>query len=361
LPMIKSIVIPGLIDAHVHMREPGATHKEDWDTGTASALAGGITAVLAMPNTNPAITDLESFQTAIQAARSKARCDFGQYLGAGPANSLEIAPMAEKAAGLKMYLDSTYGDLRLDRMDLWAEHFKHWPKNAPLAVHAEGRTLAAAILFADLYHRHVHLCHISRREEILLIKEAKQEGIKVTCEVTPHHLFLTERDIPGIGSGRSEVRPALNSPADQDALWEHMDVIDCFASDHAPHTLEEKDGPQPPPGFPGVETMLPLLLNAVSENRLTLDDLITRLHTNPREIFNLPEQPHTFIEVDLNEMWEITADQLHSRCAWTPFEGMQVIGKVRRVTLRGETAFENGQIFVEPGFGKSIRSSTYPT
>jgi carbamoyl-phosphate synthase/aspartate carbamoyltransferase/dihydroorotase len=360
LPMSKTIKIPGLIDTHVHMREPGALHKEDWDSGTASALAGGITIVLAMPNTAPAITTAENFQTAVDTARIKARCDFGQYLGAGPDNSLDIAPLALEAAGLKMYLDSTYGDLRLDHMDLWAEHFKNWPKSTPIAVHAEGRTLAAAILMADLYTRHVHLCHVSRREEIILIKAAKQKGINVTCEVAPHHLFLTERDTPSLGAGRSEVRPVLNSPADQEALWGHMDVIDCFASDHAPHTLKEKDGPQPPPGFPGVETMLPLLLNAVSENLLTLDDLIARLHTNPRRIYNLPEQPETFVEVDLNEKWEITADQLHSRCGWTPFEGMQVKGKVQQVILRGETSYQDGEIKVDPGFGKSIRASNYP-
>jgi carbamoyl-phosphate synthase/aspartate carbamoyltransferase/dihydroorotase len=358
--MNKHIQLPGLIDLHVHLREPGAAHKEDWDTGTASALAGGITTVLAMPNTQPAITTAASFDAAMQAARAKARCDYAQYLGAGPANSEKIAPLASQAAGLKMYLDSTYGDLRLDQMNLWAEHFKHWPAGAPIAVHAEERTLAAAILMADLFDRHVHLCHVSRKDEILLIKQAKDKGIRVTCEVTPHHLFLTEKDISGIGAGRSEVRPVLNTPEDQAALWEHLKIIDCFASDHAPHTLQEKDSDSPPPGFPGVETMLPLLLNAVSEKRLTIEELLTRLHTNPKRIFNLPDQPETYIEVDLEESWEISASQLHSRCAWTPFEGMRVKGRVKQVVLRGETAFQNGRVLAKPGFGKPVHSINYP-
>lgn len=346
-----------MIDLHVHLREPGATHKEDWDSGTASALAGGVTTVLAMPNTQPAITNQPSFQLAQEAARRKARCDYGQYLGAGPENSIEIAGMADKAAGLKMYLDSTYGDLRLDEMTLWEEHFKHWPKSTPIAVHAEQRTLAAAILMAALYKRAIHICHVSRKEEILIIKKAKEEGIPVTCEVTPHHLFLTDRDIPALGAGRSEVRPVLAAPDDQAALWENLDVIDCFATDHAPHTLEEKDSNNPPPGFPGVETALPLLLDAAHDGRLTIDDIVSRMHTNPKRIFNLPDQPDTYIEIDPAQKWEIRAADLHSRCAWTPFEGRKVRGKVTRVVLRGRNAFRDQQVLAQPGSGKSIRQS----
>lgn len=349
------IRIPGLIDVHVHMREPGAVHKEDWDTGTAAALAGGITTVLAMPNTNPAVTTAETFELALKTANQKARCDYGQYIGAGPTNSLSISPLANQAAGLKMYLDSTYGDLRLDDMGLWAEHFKHWPANTPIAVHAESRTLAAAILMAVLYNRSIHICHVSTKEEILLIKKAKQQGVAVSCEVTPHHLFLTEKDIPSIGSGRSEVRPVLASREDQEALWQNLDIIDCFATDHAPHTLEEKDGDNPPPGFPGVETILPLMLTAVSAGRLSMEDLITKMHTNPKTIFNLPEQANTYIEIDLNKQWEINAKNLHSRCGWTPFEGYQVQGKITRVVLRGQDVFKDGRILAIPGSGQYIR------
>jgi len=352
--------LPGLIDPHVHVREPGATHKEDWGSGTAAALAGGFTTILAMPNTQPPVTDARSLAVALAAARDKARCDYAQYLGAGPDNGESLVPLAPQAAGLKMYLDQTYGPLRLDRMTAWMEHFKHWPREFPIVAHAEGRTLAAVILLAALYERPVHLAHVSTRAEILLIRAAKEKGLPVTCEVCPHHLFLTSDDIPSLGAGRSEVRPRLASSADRQALWDNLEVIDCFASDHAPHTLAEKDGPAPPPGFPGLETTLPLLLTAVEEGRLSLDDLAARLSTNPRRIFKLPQQPETWIEIDLGAEWEIQAAEAHSRCGWTPFEGWRARGRVRRVVLRAQEVYLDGKVLARPGFGRNLRSVDYP-
>jgi dihydroorotase-like cyclic amidohydrolase len=346
---------PGLIDPHVHLREPGGTHKEDWESGTMAALAGGFTTVLAMPNTQPPVCDAASLDLALGAARAKARCDYSQYLGAGPDNVETLAALAPRAAGLKMYLDQTYGPLRLDDLTLWMAHFERWPLHLPIVAHAEGRTLAAVILMAAIYDRSLHLAHVSTREEILLIKAAKEKGLNVTCEVTPHHLFLTREDISTIGEGRSEVRPRLAAPADRDALWENLDVIDCFASDHAPHTLAEKDGPQPPPGFPGLETALPLFLTAVHEGRLSLDDLTARMVANPRRIFNLPAQEETWIEVDPDVSWEIRASETFTRCGWTPFEGWKVRGRVRRVTLRGKDVYRDGQFLVSPGYGHNVR------
>ena len=362
------IKLPGLIDPHVHVREPGQTHKEDWDTATSSALAGGVTMILAMPNTKPPIFDASTLDLALSAAKHKARCDYAQFVGAGPDNADILPSLASKAAGLKMYLDSTFGELRLDDMTLWMPHFQNFPKEDPIVLHSESRTMAAGILFAAIYDRPVHIAHISLKEEVLLIKAAKEKGIKVTCEVCPHHLFLAEGGIPvspnpfpldGLRdkekSGRSEVRPRLATKEDVDALWNNMDVIDCFATDHAPHTLEEKDSDNPPPGFPGLETLLPLLLTAVDLRRLTLDDIIQKSVINPRKIFNLPEQPETWIEVDENVTFEIKAEDQFTRCGWTPFEGWKVTGKVRKVVLRGKTAFEHGRILVEQGYGQNIR------
>ena len=297
------IKIPGLIDVHVHMREPGGNHKEDWDTGTAAALAGGVTMVLAMPNTSPPIFDADTLESLLSAAKSKARCDYAHFIGAGPQNAAEAAEIASSVAGLKMYLDMTYGQLRLDDMTLWQPHFLHWPGKSPIVAHSESRTMAAAILFASMYDCPIHIAHVSLREEILTIKAAKEQGIKVTCEVAPHHLFLTKDDFPQISQegkfpGRQEVRPRVTGSEDQLALWENLDVIDCFATDHAPHTLNEKNGHNPPPGFPGLETALPLLLTAVNQGRLTVEDIVTRMVDNPRRIFNLPEQTETWVEVD---------------------------------------------------------------
>jgi len=257
-------------------------------------------------------------------------------------------------------------------MTLWQQHFLHWPKDMPIVAHAESRSMAAVILMAAIYDKPVHIAHVSLREEILLIKAAKERGIKVTCEVTPHHLFLTQTSpaapLPkgegrfpsplggGIrGEGRFEVSPRLTMQADVDTLWQNLDVIDCFATDHAPHTLAEKDSDNPPPGFPGLETALPLLLIAVEGGRLTVDDIILRMHTNPRRIFNLPEKPETWIEVDADAQYEIRAAEMKSRCGWTPFEGWKVKGRVRKVVLRGKTAFEDDKILVKPGFGLNVR------
>lgn len=354
------IKLPGLIDPHVHLREPGQTHKEDWDSGTASALAGGVTLVLAMPNTKPPIFDTTTFDQALQAAKAKARCDYAQFLGAGPGNASwdQFTGIPERAAGLKMYLDSTFGELRLDDMSLWRSHFDAWPISLPIVAHSESRSMAAVILFAAIHDRPVHIAHISLKEEVLLIKAAKERGIKVTCEVAPHHLFLSKDDIPMISqghAGRGEVRPHLASKEDVEALWENLDVIDCFATDHAPHTLTEKDGDKAPPGFPGLETLLPLLLTALNDGRLSTDDIIQRSVINPRRIFNLPEQPDTWLEVDENASYEIRASEMHSRCGWTPFEGWQVKGRLSKVVLRGKTAFKDGRVLAEPGYGKNVR------
>jgi len=356
--------LPGLIDPHVHVREPGQTHKEDWDTATASALAGGITMLLAMPNTKPPIYDSATFDLALDAAQSKARCDYAQFLGAGPDNAEIAAQLAPRTAGLKMYLDATFGELRLDDMSLWMPHFERFPKDKPIVLHSESRSMAAGILFATIYDRPIHIAHISLKEEILLIKAAKERGLKVTCEVCPHHLFLTSpppspprqrRGGLGGGQGRKEVRPRLATRVDVEALWANLNVIDCFATDHAPHTLAEKDSDNPPPGFPGLETILPLLLTAVSEARLTIPEIIEKMHTNPKRIFHLPDQPETWVEVDENAAYEILAANLHSRCGWTPFEGWQVKGRVTRVVLRGEEAYKDGKVLAEKGFGRNVQ------
>ena len=351
------IKLPGLIDPHVHVREPGGEHKEDWESATTAALAGGFTTILAMPNTKPPITDPATLQISLLAAQAKARCDYAQFLGAGPDNLPCLPVIGYQTAGLKMYLDQTYGPLRLDDMVLWMEHFKAWPRDLPIVAHAEGRSMAAVILMSAIFSRPLHLAHVSLREEILLIRAAKEKGIPVTCEVAPHHLFLTKADIPSIGPGRSEVRPRLAEQSDQDALWANLKVIDCFATDHAPHTLQEKDAENPPPGFPGLETALPLLLTAVHEGRLSLDNLILRLHTRPRQIFSIPEQPDTWVEVAPDEVGEIHAAGTFTRCGWTPFEGRKVVGLISRVVLRGKLAYADKQVIAPTGYGKNIKQS----
>uniref|UniRef100_A0A671U9I1 Multifunctional protein CAD n=1 Tax=Sparus aurata TaxID=8175 RepID=A0A671U9I1_SPAAU len=335
--------LPGLIDVHVHLREPGATHKEDFSSGTAAALAGGVTMVCAMPNTSPAITDASTLALVQKLAKAGCRCDYALYVGAASDNAAILPSIGSQAAGLKMYLNDTYSTLKMDNVSLWMEHFEKWPKQMPIVAHAEKQTVAAILMVAQLYQRPVHICHVAKKEEILIIRAAKQKGIQVTCEVAPH-LFLCEENVPEIGDGRAQVRPMLGTNEDMEALWENLDIIDCFATDHAPHSVEEKSSDRPPPGYPGLETMLPLLLTAVSDGRLTLDDIIKRLYDNPRRIFNLPVQDNTYVEVDLEQEWVIPQAMQFTKSKWTPFQGLKVKGKVRRVVLRGEVAYIDGQV-----------------
>eukprot|EP01117_Protostelium_nocturnum_P013109 TRINITY_DN4871_c0_g2_i1.p1 TRINITY_DN4871_c0_g2~~TRINITY_DN4871_c0_g2_i1.p1 ORF type:complete len:2171 (+),score=452.39 TRINITY_DN4871_c0_g2_i1:102-6614(+) len=351
----RLVRIPGLIDLHVHFRDPGQTHKEDWQSGTAAALAGGVTIVAAMPNTVPSIVDKESFDLVTSISSQKALCDYAIYLGASSSNASSLPSLSQGAAGLKMYLDPTFSTLQLNDLSIWMEHFKHWPESRPIVVHAEKTRLAAALFMCSLYKKPVHVAHVSLKEEIILIKEAKANGLPVTCEVCPHHLLFSEEDIPVLGSNFSEVRPRLATKIDQEYLWSNLEVIDTFGTDHAPHTVEEKKGENPPPGFPGLETMLPLLLTQVNKGKLTLEDVILRCYTNPRRIFNLPEQPDTYVELDLDREWEIPSAMKFSKCQWTPFAGFKVKGAVKRVVLRGQVAYVDGKILVEPGYGRNLR------
>ena len=353
---MTTLKLPGLIDPHVHLRDPGATHKEDWDSGTAAALAGGFVYVGAMPNTTPAITDAATVAQMQQAARAKARCDYGFYLGANDTNAQRIAQLAPAGAGLKLYLDQTFGPLRLDDLASLMAHMEAWPHDRPLLCHAESRTAAAAILCAHLAGRAVHICHVSLKEEIEMIRAAKEKGINVTCEVCPHHLFLTKDDIPQIGAGRGEVRPRLASEADRQALRANLQYVDCFATDHAPHTLAEKDSANPPPGFPGLETALALYLELVAEGLITLDELIAKCARNPRRIFGVPEFADTWIEVDPDAEWIVRGAAMQTRARWSPFEGRTLRGRVQRVALRGQEAYRDGVVLAQPGTGRSVGS-----
>ena len=336
--------LSGLADVHVHLRVPGGEHKEDLRTGTAAALAGGITTVLAMPNTSPPLVTVDRLQQVRQRAEVESLCDVHFFAGASPAHTDELPALGREAVGLKIYLNETFGPLRVDDLStLWA-CFHNWPRDKIIALHAEGQSVAVGIGLAAVFGRPVHFCHISRQEEIELIAAAKKRDLPVSCEVTPHHLFLTQADLPRLGP-LGDMRPRLAEQADVDALWSHLHTtIDCVATDHAPHTLEEKRGNEPPPGVPGLETMLPLLLTAVAEGRLTMDRLLELTVVNPRRIFGLAEQPDTWVDIDPQATYRLSDQGLHTKCGWSPFSGMTVRGKVCRVVLRGRVVFEDGEV-----------------
>lgn len=351
--MTNSLTLPGLIDVHTHLRVPGGEHKEDFRSGTAAALNGGITQILAMPNTTPPITTVEVLAHARQQAARDAYCDVGIYAGASPEHTNQLPEMAAESAALKIYLNDTFGPLRVEDVPTLRACFTTWPRTKIIAMHAEKQSVAVGIGLAATYDRPVHFCHISRREEIELIADAKMRGLRVTCEVTPHHLFLDEADAARLGP-LGDMRPILGTADDVAALWEHIDeTIDCIATDHAPHTLDEKASPTPPPGVPGLDTSLSLMLTAVEQGRLSLSRLVALMHDNPQRIFDLPQQPDTWVEIE----WAprtIQHTNKKSKCGWTPFDGMQVAARVQRVTLRGQLAIEAGRILIEPGYGRVL-------
>jgi carbamoyl-phosphate synthase/aspartate carbamoyltransferase/dihydroorotase len=175
----------------------------------------------------------------------------------------------------------------------------------------------------------------------------------LTCEVTPHHLFLNDADARVLGPFGT-MRPPLAPQSDVAALWDNLDVVDCIATDHAPHTRDEKEGTSAPPGVPGLETMLPLLLTAMSEGRLTRERLIELTYENPRRIFGLPFQTGTRVEAELGARYAIEVENLQTKCGWTPFEGMPVQGRVLETVLRRQTAYKDGAILVTPGYGRFV-------
>jgi len=347
--------LPGLIDVHVHLRDPGDTHKEDFHTGTEAALAGGVVAVLDMPNNSPPTTDGETLRRKAEIASQKAVCDFGFYLGATDDNAARCAELSRQVAGLKIYMGQTYGPLKMAHLVALMAHFRNWPADRSIAVHAEGPAMAGAIALARLYDKRLHICHISRKAEIELIRKAKESWgtAWLTCEVTPHHLFLTQADVARLRSF-AHVKPPLGTEEDRAALWNNLDIVDVIASDHAPHTIAEKEGAEPPPGVPGLETTLPLLLTAVAEGRLTWERLIKLTSVNPARIFGLKQDEETYIEVDPDDKYVLDGSSLRTKCGWTPFEGMSVQGRVVRVYLRGVLAYADGQVLVQPGFGRAL-------
>lgn len=349
---MTTITLPGLIDIHTHLRVPGGEHKEDFRTGSAAALAGGITMILGMPNTDPPISNPAVLEKVHGIMARDILCDVGVYAGA---SGEDVGNLSDcNAPALKIYLNDTFGKLRVDEVPVMVGAFKQWPREKPIAMHAEKQSVAVGIGLAATYDRHVHFCHISRREEIELIADAKTAGLKVTCEVAPHHLFMDVSHYEKMGVW-AMMRPELGSLDDVAAMWEHINTtIDCIATDHAPHTREEKLSETPPPGIVGLETSLPLMLTAVDQGRITLDRLKELMHTNPKRIFKLPDQPDTEVHVEM-ERFTFSNDMLQTKCGWSPFDGWEMLGRVQTVTLRGKTVYDNGKILAEPGSGRIIK------
>jgi len=350
--MNKIIELPGLIDPHVHLRDPGQTHKEDFLSGTSAALAGGYTTVLDMPNNLEPITTLERLEAKIASARSQVVNDIGFHFGSLGDNFEEFPKVIDKVKGLKIYLNVTTGGFIIDKPKL-LEIYKAWPGGKPILLHAEDDVSDLVESTLKAVPKPTHMCHVSNRAELEFVMCAKDAGLPITCGVTPHHLFLTDKDAERLGAF-GHMKPFLKPQKDVDFLWQHLDYVDVIESDHAPHTLAEKQSDTPPFGVPGLETTLPLMLTAEAEGRLTRAQLIDRLHTNPARIFGIAVDDSTHVEVDMNE-YEIKNEDLLTKAGWTPFAGRRVVGKVSKVVLRGAAVYANGQVLAKPGSGRILQ------
>ena len=346
------IQLPAAIDPHVHLRDPGGTHKETFLAGTSAALAGGYWCVLDMPNNKPPIADLDVL-AAKERAAAEAVCDYGFWWGGTEGNVGLLGEAAWRCVGMKLYMTHTFGPLLVEDPAALAHLFRVWPAYKPIAVHAEGSAMLAAILLGRLYGKRVHICHVSQAWQIAAIRKAKEQEFRVTCEVTPHHLFLTEADAARLGS-LGQMRPPLGTREDQQALWDNLDVIDMLATDHAPHTLSEKRSGNPPPGVPGLETALPLMLSAVGEGRLTMEKLADMMHGAPARTFGLKPPPETHVMAETSVRAEIRGSEMQMLCKWTPFEGMAVTARVVETRVRGARAWADGKVHVSSGFGQNV-------
>ncbi len=383
-------ILPGVIDSQVHFREPGATHKEDLETGSRAAVAGGVTAVFEMPNTKPSTTTPEALENKVARARHRMFCDFAFYVG-GTHENFALVPHLETlegSAGIKVFAGSSTGDLLVeDEAGLEAiiskltrraafhsedearlrermgERREGDPSSHPVWRDEEAAVISTArlIRLAQKHNKRIHVLHISTADELPLLAAARDVA---TVEVTPHHLTLSSDEYARLGT-KLQMNPPVRDKRHRAALWEAIasGLVDVLGSDHAPHTLEEKAKPYPhsPSGMTGVQTLVPIMLNHVNEGRLSLERFVDLTSHGPQRIFNLRGKGRIaegydadFTIVDMKRHETITNQWIESRCGWTPYDGVKVKGWPVGTFVRGHRAMWQGQIAAK-AFGESVR------
>jgi len=382
----NKLILPGGVDIHVHFRDPGFVHKEDFSSGSKSAAFGGITCVFDMPNTHPQTIDTKNLVEKIESAKKKSFVDFGIYAGITDNNIENINDLSKHCNGFKIYLGSTTNSLQLSEQKLQSAFKKISETQKPVLIHAENdeclrQHRITEKNLSDHLRSHpakceeisiknilnlsqntttkIHICHLSSCEGFEVLK-TKSENISIG--VTPHHLMF---DIGKIRSNQTlyKVNPPLRINFDRETLLYGFKTgaIDILESDHAPHTLEEKniEFDKAPSGIPGVETMFPLFLAEVKRNNLSFERLISLMCERPANLMKVPKgkievgRDADLIVVDLKEMSRIKAENLHSKCNWTPFEGMNAIFPTC-VFVRGEKLIEECEMLGRQGFGRFV-------
>lgn len=384
-------VLPGVIDSQVHFREPGLEYKEDLESGSRSAVLGGVTAVFEMPNTKPNTDSADAVADKLARAHHRMWCDHAFYVGATNHNAEHLAELERLpgTAGVKIFMGASTGDLLVSddanlarvlaaghrrvaihaedefRMqDRLGERVPGDPSSHPVWRDDESAILATRriLRLARAARRRIHVLHVTTPAELELLGQHKDIA---TCEVTPQHLTLAgEEAYPRIGTF-AQMNPPIRSGAHRDGLWHWLrqGVPDVLGSDHAPHTLEEKAKPYPdsPSGMPGVQTLLPLMLNHVAEGRLTLQRLIDLTSAGPQRIFGLvgkgrivPGYDADFTVVDLKARWTVEAPWLASRCGWSPFTGMELTGRPVGTIIRGHRVMWEAQL-ADQAIGEPVK------
>jgi dihydroorotase len=379
-------VLPGVIDGHVHFREPGFEHKEDLESGTRAALLGGVTAVVDMPNTRPPTTSAEALADKVARCRGRIACDVGFYAGATPENLDRLGELEREpgCAGIKLFMGRSTGGLLVETDQALGQALAAVTR--PLAVHAEDearlearreqlgalddvarhtewrdaesawRASERVLGAARRLGRRVHLLHVTTAEEVELLRRHRDVA---TAEVTPQHLLLEAPECYARLGTRAQMNPPIREARHRRALWQGLreGLLDCIGSDHAPHTLAEKALPYPqsPSGMPGVETLLALMLDRVAAGALTLGRLVELVSARPAALLGLagrgrlePGAAAHLSLVDLAEERVVDAAAVRSRCGWSPFAGARLRGWPRAVVLRGRLAMRDGEVVGSP-------------
>lgn len=396
------LVLPGLIDEHVHLRDECRSYKEDFSSGTAAAAAGGFTTVLDMPNNDPVTISVERLRNRTELARRRILVNVGFY-SEFPKNISEIKDIAaEGAAGFKLFMGSQVGGLNIENDEALKQAFKAVAETKlPVAVHAEDGASIAVIEAklkqakktapADYLRAHtevvelkaiqrllklnekidamLHFCHVTSKEGLATISEAKKAEKPVTCEVTPNHLLLSSDELQRLGA-MVIMAPPLRDRTHVDALWKGIEdgSVDTIGSDHAPHTLEEKSASNVwdvRVGIPGLETTLPLMLTLVRKKRLTIDRMVGLLAEKPAEIYGLRNRGYLeegknadLTIVDYNRQFKIDASKFKSKAKFSPYNGWEVYGKPVKTIVNGQVVFEDGEIMTKGGAGAIVRGGS---
>ncbi|MGD1873181.1 MAG: dihydroorotase [Mastigocoleus sp.] len=372
-------LLPGVIDPQVHFREPGLEYKEDLFTASCACAKGGVTSFLEMPNTRPPTITQETLDDKLQRASQKSLVNYGFFIGATPEN-LESLLSATPTPGIKIFMGSMHGQLLVDEETILERIFSQGKRL--IAVHAEDQKRISerrqqfqgihdpsihsqiqdnqaallatklALKLSEKYQRRLHILHLSTAEEALLLRQHKPDW--VTAEVTPQHLLLNSSAYEKIGT-LAQMNPPLRSLHDNEVLWEALKdgVIDFIATDHAPHTLDEKaqQYPNTPSGMPGVETSLALMLTAAMQGKCSVAQVVKWMSTSVAKAYGIPNKgaiapgyDADMVLVDLNNYSQVKTEELLTKCGWSPFEGWNLTGWSVVTVVGGKVVYEKGEL-----------------